>query len=117
MIWPFKRKPAAKPINPAPINEDWAYGDLAECLDGRWVHDHDCSAASGPEKGDVCKVLEVQARRTERVGDCWSLKLGGYEGWYHSDWFRKVPPLNSAADAEFSEQIKRLGKAPAGEPA
>lgn len=38
MIWPFSRKP--KPLNPGPINEDWAPGDLAERIqEGQWDGD------------------------------------------------------------------------------
>jgi len=98
-MWPFKRK-----RNPGPINEDWAYGDLAQTLEGgNWDGD-----GVGPDTGDVCKVLEVRIGRDRNKQDDWFLVLGGYPGAFAARHFRKVPPLNSACDAEFAVRIKRL---------
>lgn len=102
-MWPFTRKP--KPLNPGPINEDWRVGDLAECVLPRghvWPKE-------GPDNGDVTKVTDVVAGLGKQTGKPgWFLGLSGFHNNYEATGFRKVPPLNSAATAEFSESIKAL---------
>jgi len=99
-MWPFTRKP--KPINPGPINEDWQVGDLAQSIgnDG-WDGD-----GIGPEDGDVCKVLGVGPGRNQTAGDGWYFTLNGFPGRFCADHFRKVPPLNTEASAEFTAKIR-----------
>lgn len=105
MIWPFKRKSA--PINPGPINEDWAYGDLAEMISGgSWIRANG-EPSVGPEKGDVSKVLRI-AHGESCYGAAWGLELSGFSGLFVADRFRKVPPLNSAADEQFTCEIRAL---------
>ena len=102
-MWPFTRKP--KPINPGPINEDWRVGDLAECIIPRGDRWH---GGGGPENGDVLCVTEVHAGRgyfTGRPG--WFLGLKGEPlSRYDARYFRKVPPLNTEASAEFTAKIR-----------
>jgi hypothetical protein len=106
-MWPFTRKP--KPLNPGPINEDWRVGDLAECLfEGAWFGGNSGNIASGLDKGDVSKVLAIGIGRTKLGGDRYFLTLGGFRGEFDASCFRKVPPLNSEADAEFTAKIKAL---------
>jgi len=102
-MWPFTRKP--KPINPGPINEDWRVGDLAECLK---PDDHHWNSTSGPERGDVMRVVEVHAGRDNVFGrPGWFLGLKGEPFWrFDAKAFRKVPPLNSEASAEFTAKIR-----------
>jgi hypothetical protein len=117
-MWPFTRKP--KPINPGPINEDWRVGDLAECVtsgDGSdWRHDLNNAPAIGPAFGDVRRVQAVfvgQSRQLRRP--LWWLVVNGIPANLPATCFRKVPPLNSEASAEFTAQIRKLAhrKAPA----
>jgi hypothetical protein len=102
-MWPFSRKP--NPLNPGPINEDWRAGDLAECIcEGgpQWP------CGSGPSKGDVLKVKYVRAGRQSDGADGWGLWFDQYQRGYAAVDFRKVPPLNSKATAEFTAQIKAI---------
>jgi hypothetical protein len=108
-MWPFKRKPT--PLNPGPINEDWKAGDLAECIVGgtaghAWLG-QDGDVYDGPERGDVLSVVGVYAG-SGLSGDGWFLDLKGLKNGFAARCFRKVPPLNSEADAEFTARIKRL---------
>ena len=106
-MWPFTRKP--KPIDPGPINEDWRVGDLAECIaGGEWVCANKSAAIGLPELGDVSRVLEVYPDSSV-WGDKWWLVLSGWPAdAFNAALFRKVPPLNTAASAEFTAQIKAL---------
>lgn len=90
-----------------PINEDWAVGDLAECIvPGKWACDE-----PGPDVGDVHRVLAVikgTAFGTNEPG--WGLKLSGYQGYFAATCFRKVLPRADAAercDAAFLEQVRQ----------
>jgi len=106
-MWPFTRKP--KPINPGPINEDWRVGDLAEYIGtGAWIDGDTGAAMPGPERGDVLKVSAVRPETTVRFGDSWFLSFSGFPNLYRASRFRKVPPLNSEADAEFTAKIKAI---------
>ena len=98
--WPFTRKP--KPLNPGAINEDWRVGDLAECLakDGYWTEN-----GVGPEFGDVLSVSIVDRATDGRVYLVFKAFAGDA---FEARVFRKLPPLNTAATAEFSAQIKAL---------
>lgn len=104
-MWPFTRK--SKQINPGPINEDWCVGDLAECICGEGWCDKN-GPTPGLNKGDVFKVLSVSASCAWDGKDYWWLSLNGVHGIFGAHAFRKVPPLNSAATAKFSAQIKAL---------
>ena len=80
--------------DPAPlINEDWAVGDLAECLpcpDGdAWFNDN-----LGPEPGNISIVSEVglNLAASDKIDVCWYLRLIGWPHWYDANEFRKVPP-------------------------
>lgn len=101
-MWPFTRKP--KPLNPGPINEDWKAGDLAQhFVNGKWQD------GVGPDYMDVCTVTRVATgigNVSQSLG--WGLGLKGFVDLFDSNHFRKVPPLNSAATAEFTAQIKAL---------
>lgn len=113
-MWPFRPKP--KPLNPGKINEDWAYGDLAECIrapaDGLWF------GVQGPCQGDVLRVERVSPGRDAIYGiPGWFLGFARVRHNFAAECFRKVPPLNSECDAEFAAEIKRLGKQPVGTPA
>lgn len=108
MIWPFKRKPAPKnpyeSLDPGPINEDWHPGDLAECImDGWWF-----PTSTGPEFGDVNVVQCVSPGVAIDGKPRWFLAFLPYpREHFDAAEFRKLRPLNSAADAEFTAQIKR----------
>lgn len=119
-MWPFTRKPQpnARQITPGPINEDWRVGDLAECMTGGWPDN------LGPEKGDVCRVSGVgpgiASHGYKRGKPLWFLSLKGFPGAdFDAAEFRKVPSLESEADAAFKAELKsRLSKRHrAGEPA
>jgi len=77
-----------------PINEDWAPGDLALCVDDRW----DFGGGGQPRIGDRFIVSEVfkgfYIGTAERA---WGLRLVGLTPargiyGYPADVFRKVPP-------------------------
>jgi hypothetical protein len=106
MIWPFSRKP--KPPNPGPINEDWAVGDLAECMVPVGPNGLGWPCKIGPGKGDVLKVQRVASGHCSDGSYGWGLWFGQYPRGYGADAFRKVPPLNSKASAEFTAQIKAI---------
>lgn len=109
-MWPFTRKP--KPLNPGPINEDWRVGDLAECMlpiGWGWAMD-----ADGPDRGDVCRVVHVYPGITTGSGEhAWFLLLKGFHDGFATNSFRKVPPLNSEASAEFTASIRACRPTPA----
>jgi hypothetical protein len=105
MNW-FRRKPAppAKPIRDLRnMNEDWAVGDLAQCIDGNWP---DTSQAN-PKVGDVLRVAEVIDGTTRPANyRAYGLGFSGKPSniYWECTAFRKLRP----ATTEFSEQMKAL---------
>jgi hypothetical protein len=114
MPWgPFrKRRPDPTPPPASPLVEDWAVGDLAECIIGPpWFRGLTLIPADGPEQGDVNKVIEVRRVVFGHDGSLVCLFLGFSrfkDGVYVSTSFRKIIPRADAterADASFIETI------------
>lgn len=75
-----------------PINEDWAIGDLAECLPppdgGDWSVD-----TTGPVSGSISIVSGITLGKARDTGEWgWALRLIGWPHWWAACAFRKVPP-------------------------
>jgi hypothetical protein len=107
MIWPFKRNKKLKVERP-PINEDWAPGDLAYCVDGNW------GAVTGPPTASISRVefaFPGVERDTGALG--WGLKLQSWPDRYAATAFRKVRPDVTVCSTEFANFMKRLRKRPA----
>lgn len=91
------------------MNEDWRVGDLAECIgDGPW----DCGDTK-PELGDICRVSAVvDAVGTRTNTRNYYLGFVGLHNRFCCTSFRKILPLHTAADAEFTALIKRPVRKP-----
>jgi hypothetical protein len=103
---PFRRKQPNAPDDQRQMSEDWAPGDLAECIKDNWpfvlgVFFH-------PKKGDVLRVTEVNegvdcvfgrliiALSFEKMGDaCWDNRC-----------FRKLRPEIESAEQSWTEWFK-----------
>lgn len=85
-------------------NEDWAVGDLAECIaKNAWRSTLDNRPGSGPEYGDVLRV-----RIVVRFGPIQFLGFKAFQPWtYHANEFRKLPP-EAVADAAFTRDLRAL---------
>ncbi len=100
--------------------EDWAAGDMAECLArGAWYHP--CfpgRGASGPQFGEVRKVAAVLVLPRPEFGESRFLGFARWPGQtFAARCFRKVTPRAETierAESEFVELIKRA-PAPASE--
>ena len=97
-MWPFSKPQPKLP----PINEDWAVGDLAECVvGGTWYGN-----APGPDLGDVCTVARVAPGHDLRTGaPDWGLWFRAWRGPFAASCFRKVPARST--DVEIVARIKR----------
>ncbi len=86
------------------INEDWAVGDLAECI----TEDPWYQGAPGPKKGDVNRVVGVfpgHCKRDETPG--WGLKFSKWPGAFAATSFRKITPRADEAQ-RCEEEFLRL---------
>lgn len=110
MIWPFRRRSKAQSSKLPLINEDWAPGDLAQCLDGDWP-------VPGPDKDDIVRVLQVAPGVCNTTGEpAWGLMFAEWPGeLYVATSFRKLRPVHDACEAEFKALIQRPATAPARE--
>ena len=107
-MWPFSKK-TPQPRNP--INEDWAIGDLAECLaEGDWEPDPE-----GPENGDVLKVIGIDTGPVGLKNEiAWRLQFAPWKGVaFASEHFRKVPPLSEQESFTITAKIKRCKRSTA----
>ena len=91
-------------------NEDWAVGDLAECLHDGW-HPHD-SSVPHPRCGDVLRVRAVVERPAMVNGRPAALVIGlSFEGKppgfsWNCTSFRKLRPDHTAADPAFAALLR-----------
>ena len=114
MIWPFrKRKPAI--VDRRFMNEDWCVGDLAECISEGFASP-DCH---DPKRGDVLRVTVVG----EHVATDAPVLITalGFEGKPRSyRWeakaFRKLRPVQTAADRGFSAWLRQTLRRPTDQP-
>ena len=119
-MWPFKKKsvPPPMPEQLPPINEDWAVGDQALCIEEFGI----CGC---PVKGEVYIVASVFRGRAECTGrPDWGLSLRSVQnvfgtGGYAASCFRKITPIadEEAADEGFKALIRHVRKAPVPVPA
>lgn len=108
----FRRRPPASTGTVDP--EGWQAGDQAECVvSGHWYQWPSLIPASGPQYGQVLKVLEVKevADTSEPTGRALSLAFSAYPGKrFASVCFRKVRPrADEATPAEeaFTHLVRR----------
>jgi len=87
-MWPFTRPRKPKPPEDHRVwNEDWAAGDLAECVAGSW------GGNPGPKVGSINRIIGVK----EGIGHLGSL-IYALEFQRHPDYayectaFRKIRP-------------------------
>jgi hypothetical protein len=107
MIWPFRRKPAPPAISDhRNLNEDWAPGDLAVCVNDEWLPTVD---AFDPRKGDVLRVSSVEDAVDQKRGyRAYWLRFVGKSNPYECVGFRKIRP----AEDEFTMLVRKRKKAP-----
>lgn len=87
------------------IGEQWAIGDLAECIEGDDWHDEDSGAViDGPAQGDVLRVSGIEDAGSHLCFAPWPIDA------YAASAFRKLPPADTAADAKWTAEIKLLGQ-------
>lgn len=116
--WPFKRRakptPPETPQSPAAGGdsaEDWAAGDLAECVvhaNGQWYSREPWGSRvhNGPGNGDINRVLAVCIMRGRQA---LVFNRYGYYAKFDASFFRKITPKADAiecADADFIQSIK-----------
>lgn len=94
-------------IDKRAMNEDWAVGDLAECIDGdRWIKDF--ASEADPKTGDILRVRElIDAVNHHSVRAYFLFFEGKSEVGYASQAFRKIRPLHEPASKEFIESIRK----------
>lgn len=81
------------------INEDWAVGDIAECIsDGVWLCCATMVPMNGPRRGERYRVIEVSLQGVRVDGSKrWFIRLSGWHRPYEAIGFRKVQPKHDAA--------------------
>lgn len=104
-FWPFRRR---KIVDRRILNEDWAVGDLAECLvdPAMWGFD----SGDEPRKGAVLRVTRIEDR-VASVMDvrAYFLHFEGHACCYECRGFRKIRPEEvPASDAFIAELRDRL---------
>ncbi len=110
MMWPFRKKPA--PDAPIPPTS-WKAGDMAAnatgAPDGIWCNSPEKQEVAGPKAGEILRVVGVNYGRNTYSGRLgWALFFAEFPGEsFFAVYFRKIIQTHTAADAEFTEQIKR----------
>lgn len=114
-MWPFRRKSKPSPPQDRRVwNEDWAPGDLAECIVDASVWTS-FNAAVDPGKGDVLRVVEVRegtliAANVLVIGLAFEGKPAGL--YWECSCFRKLRPVQAPAEAEFTAWMRDLTRQP-----
>lgn len=106
MVWPFKRKP--KPT-PPPINDDWAVGDLAECMVNQIWNDG-FFYMPGPAYLEIRMVTDIKEgfyKDHHHLGLAFARWPGKY---YTSTSFRKITPRADEIERADAEFLKSLHK-------
>lgn len=84
--------------------DDWQAGDLAECLESRWLIVSTGDKCEGPSLGQILRV--------EAVDEADGLKGLAFEGlnyWWAAACFRKIrPQQREACSPAFADKMKRL---------
>lgn len=110
-----RREPPPTPrqiIDRRTMNEDWRVGDLACCVmrPGMWWSP---GSPFDPKDGDILRVSHILDGVHEK-SDSLIIALGFHGKPADILWcchqFRKIRPDHREADAEFTAQIKRVGR-------
>ena len=110
---PVPRTPPAPPPSAPELPdsvEDWAVGDIAECIvTGHWLTLGSGLWSPGPDQGDVARVIAVQIDSPFGA----PLQMLSFSRFaprsYHAACFRKIQPQADEAkraDAEFIAGLK-----------
>lgn len=118
MSWwnPFKRKaapPSTPPQDDRNMSEDWAVGDLAECISDQWPP---LPGIKHPRMGQILRVTEVNEGADVIFGIL--IIALGFEGMGNMTWdnrsFRKLRPTIDPAEEEFTVWLKDELRKPVG---
>lgn len=110
-FWPFRRKPTP-PVDHRIMNEDWAVGDLAQCIDDRFCDPEPFD----PKVGDVLRVAGIDDCTNHRNRRCIWLLFEGKTGivGYECVAFRKLRPVNEPAEKDFIVWLRGFMRQPEG---
>lgn len=103
MIWPFRKRPP-KVVDRRHMNEDWCVGDLAECISD----DFHPADSLDPKTGDVLRVTGVSDVLHRQNLRFFALRFEGkpQEWSWECTAFRKLRPVQTAADQSFSAWLR-----------
>ncbi|MBF5091933.1 hypothetical protein F1640_18430 [Novosphingobium sp. NBM11] len=107
------RKPAPPPpADHRNMNEDWAPGDLAECIvKGPWTP----SDPFDPKAGDVLRVVRIREGYSPHFNRIvYTLSFEGKPAGYawETVGFRKLRPVQEPAEASWSAWLKNTLRVP-----
>jgi hypothetical protein len=84
-----------------PCEKDWRIGDLAQCIasGSKWRGFADDRKCAGPDRGAVCRVIEVVADD----GTIWLVLDGWWGILFPAGHFRKLRP----SDGRFARMLRK----------
>jgi hypothetical protein len=84
--------------------DDWQPGDLAECMESRWLIIATGMKCDGPRMGQILRVDAV-----DEVDGLVGLSFEGLDFWWAAACFRKVKPRQTeACDKWFKKQLQNM---------
>lgn len=112
-FWPFGRrrpKPLPPPRDERYSAEDWAKGDLAECLSDDWTPPE----PNDPKKGAILRVSKVDEMVANESVLIIALHFEGFgqEWGYDCNCFRKLRPTLEPATDDFAAWMKDVLRSP-----